>query len=144
MSIIISELARYDFSEVSSTIVPDLTGNGYAGVIRGCDRGGANMEADSVFGQTLPALSLSGGENGGFLQLPDGILNTEDGFTVSFCTKLSPLSEYGTVFSFGRDNCFYLSAMPDPETPEGILISPCATGGGRSQERSLEIGRAHV
>ncbi len=138
MSIIINELARYDFSEVSSTIVPDLTGNGYAGVIRGCDRGGANMEVDSVFGQTLPALSLSGGENGGFLQLPDGILNTEDGFTVSFCTKLSPLSEYGTVFSFGRDNCFYLSAMPDPETPEGILISPCATGGGRSQERSLE------
>ena len=31
MSIITNELARYDFYEVSSTIVPDLTGNGYAG-----------------------------------------------------------------------------------------------------------------
>jgi hypothetical protein len=34
-------LAHYDFSGVSSTIVPDQTGNGFAGVIRGCDRGGA-------------------------------------------------------------------------------------------------------
>ncbi|MCI8783216.1 MAG: hypothetical protein HFG83_15160 [Dorea sp.] len=138
MSIITNELARYDFYEVSSTIVPDLTGNGYAGVIRGCDRGGADMGADSVFGQTLPALLLSGGVNGGFLQLPDGILNTKEGFTVSFYAKLSPLSGFGTVFSFGRDYCFYLSAMPNPDNPEEILISPCATGGGRSQERCLE------
>ena len=36
-------LASYDFTGVSSTIVPDQTGNGYAGVIRGCDRGGAAM-----------------------------------------------------------------------------------------------------
>ena len=138
MATIRNELARYDFFEVSSTIVPDLTGNGYAGVIRGCDRGGADMGADSVFGQTLPALLLSGGVNGGFLQLPDGILNTKEGFTVSFYAKLSPLSGFGTVFSFGRDYCFYLSAMPNPDNPEEILISPCATGGGRSQERCLE------
>lgn len=138
MSMITNELARYDFSEVSSTIVPDLTGNGYAGVIRGCDRGGADMGTDSVFGQICPTLSLFGGTNGGFLQLPDGILNTAEGCTVSFYAKLSPLSEFGTVFSFGRDHCFYLSAMPDPDDPDRILISPCATGGGRSQERSLE------
>lgn len=138
MPTITNELARYDFSEVSSTIAPDVTGNGYAGVIRGCDRGGADMGTDSVFGRTLPALSLSGGENGGFLQLPDGILKTEDGITVSFYAKLAPLSGYATLFSFGRDDCFYLSAMPDSENPGMILLSPCVTGGGRSQERSLE------
>lgn len=138
MSTITNELARYDFSEVSSTIVPDLTGNGYTGVIRGCDRGGADIGSDSVFGQKLPVLSLFGGEDGGFLQLPDGILDTEEGFTVSFYAKLSPLSEYGNIFSFGRDYCFYLSAMPDPGNPDRILVSPCATGGGRSQERSLK------
>lgn len=129
--------AHYDFSEVSSTIVPDLTGNGYAGVIRGCDRGGACMDTASVFGQVLPVLTLTGGRDGGFFELPDGILYTEEGFTVSFYAKLSPLSEYGVLFSFGRDDCFYLSAMPNPDCKEGILLSPCATGGGRSQERSL-------
>ncbi len=137
MSTIANELARYDFSEVSSTIVPDLTGNGYAAVIRGCDRGGADIDTDSIFGQTLPTLSLSGGTKGGFMQLPDGILNTEEGFTLSFYTKLSPLSEYGTIFSFGKDFCFYLSVIPDSNHPNDILLSPCATGGGRSQERSL-------
>lgn len=138
MTTIANELARYDFSEVSSTIVPDLTGNGYAGVIRGCDRGGANIGMDAVFGQTLPTLVLSGGTDGGFLHLPDGILKVEDGVTVSFYAKLSPLSEYGNLFSFGRDYCFYLSVMPDAGNPDYILLSPCATGGGRSQERSLK------
>lgn len=138
MSAATDVLACYDFSEVSSTIVPDLTGNGFAGVIRGIDRGGADIGTDFVFGQTLPALFLSGKENGGFLQLPDGILQTEEGFSVSFNVKLSPLSEYSTVFSFGRDDCFYLSAMPDPHNLDKIRLSPCITGGGRSQERSLE------
>ena len=42
-------LAHYDFSGVSSTIVPDQTGNGFAGVIRGCDRGGASGEQGEEF-----------------------------------------------------------------------------------------------
>lgn len=137
MSTTANTTAHYDFSKVSSTIVPDLTGNGYAGVIRGCDRGGAYMDTASVFGHELPVLTLTGGKEGGFLQLPDGILNTNEGFTLSFYAKLSPLSEYGVLFSFGMDECFYLSAMPKPDEKELILLSPCATGGGRSQERSL-------
>ena len=115
MSTTANTTAHYDFSKVSSTIVPDLTGNGYAGVIRGCDRGGAYMDTASVFGHELPVLTLTGGKEGGFLQLPDGILNTNEGFTLSFYAKLSPLSEYGVLFSFGMDDCFYLSAMPKPE-----------------------------
>lgn len=131
-------LAHYDFSGVSSTIVPDLTGNGYTGVIRGCDRGGANVSTDSVFGQSFHVLLLSGGESGGFLQLPDGILGNADGFTISFYCRLCPVTEYTCVLSFGTDYCFYLSAMPDPDSEDRILLSPCATAGGRSQETALE------
>ncbi len=130
-------LARYDLTGVSSTIVPDLTGNGYAGVIRGCDRGGAAMDQDTVFGHELPVLRLTGGPQGGYLQLPDGVLGGADGVTVSFYCRLNAVTEYANLFSFGRDNCFYLSVLPGDEDDSRAFLSPCATAGGRSQEACL-------
>lgn len=127
-------LLHYDFTGVSSTIVPDLTGNGYTGVIRGCDRGGADIDTDSVFGRSLSVLCLTGGENGGFLQMPEGILNDTAGFTISFYCRLGKTEECCSVFSLGRDRCFYLTAKPDPDAPDGLLLSLHATSGGRSQE----------
>ena len=131
-------LAHYDFSGVSSTIVPDQTGNGFAGVIRGCDRGGALMEDYSVFGRVLPVLRLTGGANGGYLQLPDGILNGAEGVTVSFYCRIDSAAEYSNLFSFGTDRCFYLSVLPGGEDEGHVYLSPCATAGGRSQEASLQ------
>lgn len=128
---------HYDMNEISGTIVPDISGHGYAGVIRGQDRGGAFLEKDTVFGHTLPVLSLTGGAQGGYLQLPDGSVRSKKGITVSFYVKIQELSDYGTLFSFGKDSCFYLSAQPSSEDPDTILLSPGATAGGRSQEAAL-------
>lgn len=128
---------HYNMQEVSSTIVPDLSGSGYAGVIRGIDRGGAYMEQDLVFGRQLPVLTLTGGEKGGYLQLPDGCIQKGEGITVSFYVRISELADYTALFSFGRDNCFYLSALPSDESPDYIRLSPGATSGGRSQEAAL-------
>ena len=134
---ILHPVLSYDFHEVSSTIVPDITGSGSAGVIRGLDRGGAFIRDDIVFGSRQSTLCLTGGENGGFLQMPDGICNSPDGITISFYCNIHTLTNYGTLCSFGRDNCFYLSAIPDPDHEEYILLTPAATKGGRSQEASL-------
>lgn len=131
-------LASYDFTGVSSTIAPDQTGNGFAGVIRGCDRGGAAMGQDTVFGHELPVLCLTGGSQGGFLQLPDGVLNGAEGVTVSFYCRINTVTEYTNLFSFGRDNCFYLSVLPGEEDESKVFLSPCATAGGRSQEACLQ------
>ena len=131
-------LARYDFTGVSSTIAPDQTGNGFAGVIRGCDRGGAFMEEDAVFGHTLPVLRLTGTGQGGYLQLPDGVLNGAEGVTVSFYCRIDSVTEYANLFSFGTDNCFYLSVLPGEEEEARAFLSPCATAGGRSQEACLQ------
>lgn len=131
-------LAHYDFAGVSSTIVPDRTGNGFSGVLRGCDRGGALMDESSVFGRTLPVLRLTGNENGGYLQLPDGILNGADGITVSFYCRIDSPGEYSNLFSFGADCCFYLSVLPGEEDEGHVYLSPCATTGGRSQEAALQ------
>lgn len=132
----------YDFSKTSSTIVSDLSMSGFAGVIRGYDRGGAFLKPETVFGHKLTILYLTGGNTGGYLQLPDGVTANSEGLTVSFYCKLHSLSAYGTLFSFGKDHCFYLSVLPDPEREDRILLSPGATGGGRSQEASLDSWRS--
>ncbi len=131
-------ILHYDFSRTSSTIVSDLSQSGFAGVIRGHDRGGAFLKEENVFGQDLTVLHLTGGPAGGFLQLPDGVTGNKEGLTVSFYAMLHSLANYGTLFSFGKDHCFYLSVLPDADSGEQVLISPGATGGGRSQEASLE------
>ena len=131
-------LAHYDLSGVSSTIAPDQTGNGFAGVIRGCDRGGAFLDTDQVFGRRLPVLRLTGNAEGGYLQLPDGVLNGADGVTVSFYCRIDAVAEYGNLFSFGRDHCFYLSVLPGDDDGSHVFLSPGATAGGRSQEACLQ------
>ena len=131
-------ILHYDFSRTSSTIVSDLSQSGFAGVIRGHDRGGAFLKSETVFGDELTVLQLSGTDNGGYLQLPDGVTDNTDGLTVSFYCKIHSLDRYGTLFSFGKDHCFYLSVSPDSENKDQIMISPGATGSGRSQEACLE------
>ena len=127
----------YDMKEISGTIVPDISGNGFAGVIRGQDRGGAFLAQETVFGHSLPVLTFTGGSRGGYLQLPDGCIQKGDGITVSFYIKVKELDGYGALFSFGKDSCFYLSAQPCPGDPDSLLLSPGATSGGRSQEAAL-------
>lgn len=128
----------YDLEGVSSTIVPDISSNGFTGVIRGYDRGGVHLEKTTVFGNHLSALTLSGGTQGGYLQLPNGSLNHNQGITISFYANVRELENYATLCSFGEDCCFYLSAMPNPEDTDTILLSPGVTNGGRSQEAALQ------
>ena len=96
------------------------------------------LEENLFFGRSCPVLTLSGGSRGGYLQLPDGILNNKNGFSISFYCKLTSLDNYGTICSFGVDHCFYLSVLPDSEDASGFLLSFGATKGGRSQETALE------
>lgn len=126
---------HYDFYSVSSTIVPDVTDHGCTGVIRGDTTGGAFMETDTVFGRERPVLTLTGGEKGGYLQLPDGAANNSDGLSVSFFACIQDTPHPGCVFSFGKDACFYLLSYSDEEEPERIFLFPALTTGGRSQEQ---------
>ena len=82
------------------------------------------MEEDAVFGHTLPVLRLTGTGQGGYLQLPDGVLNGAEGVTVSFYCRIDSVTEYANLFSFGTDNCFYLSVLPGEE--EEARASPPA------------------
>ncbi len=129
-------MISYQFEDVNSTIVPDLTGNGFAGVIRNDAYGGASIRNESIFGKEQKTLYLTGGPRGGYLQLPEGSAGGDLGITVSCFVCIRETAEPGAVFSFGTDACLSLLTYPDEEDPEAVLLHPSFTTAGRSQEAS--------
>jgi len=127
----------YDFYQVNSTIIADMTPTGAAGVIRNYDAGGAEIFTDSIYGKEVRAISLPGGEDGGYVQLPDGILKSTSGVTVSCWCRINDVNGEAALWSFGEDNGFYLN-MYSMEDSNKILLRPCVTSGGRSQEASID------
>lgn len=127
----------YDFYQVNSTIIADMTPTGAAGVIRNYDAGGAEIFTDSIYGKEVRAIALPGGEDGGYVQLPDGILKSTSGVTVSCWCRINKADGEAALWSFGEDNGFYLNMYP-VEDSNKILLRPCVTSGGRSQEASID------
>ncbi len=133
-------ILNYDFLNVSSTIVPDISGLGQAGVIRNYDRGGAVIAADSLFGREVSCIELPGGEGGGYLQAPDGVLQGNQGLTVNFWVRVNSVHFHDFLFSFGSEPALYLRLFPEEGNGEKARLVPCVTTGGRSQERCPEEG----
>ena len=130
-------ILRYDFTNVSSTIVPDVSGYGQAGVIRNFDKGGAVLEPASLFGRAVTCIDLPGGEGGGYLQAPDGALQNQGGLTVNLWTCVKKAHYHDFLFSFGGEVALYVRLSPDREDEDSgaVVLTPCVTTGGRSQER---------
>lgn len=128
---------HYDFCSVSSTIVPDVTDHGFTGVIRGDATGGAFLDRAAVFGQDRPVLTLTGGQKGGYLQLPDGAANNTEGLCISFFCCIQDTPDPGCVFSFGKDACFYMLSSYAEDDADTITLFPALTTGGRSQEQGF-------
>lgn len=128
-------ILQYDFTTVHSTIIGDSTNTGAAGVIRNYDALGATISRDTIYGIPMNILSLPGKEMGGYVQLPDGILKDTKGFTISTWCKVHSITRMHSVFSFGKNSSVYLDIM-ESETSDKIMLRPCVTSGGRSQEWS--------
>lgn len=139
-----SLMLHYDFTEVNSTIVGDVSGQGMAGVIRGYDADGMEFLTEDIYGRQQEILSLPGGVNGGYIELPSGVLQKNEGLTVSFWCRLHEAGRGDMLLSFGEDQALYLrilssaeaSDVLEEEIPEdGFVLVPCITSGGTSQER---------
>ncbi|MDF2872374.1 MAG: putative glycosylase [Anaerocolumna sp.] len=127
----------YDFMQVNSTIIPDISGNGNAGVIRNYDAGGATIVQDNIYGQLVNAINFPGLTDGGYIQFPDGILKDTKGLTVSCWLKPASCSNTYAVFSFGKDQAFFLTATYDALSSATSLRAAVTTG-GRSQEQATK------
>lgn len=125
-----------DFSDISSTIIPDRSGNGYAGVIRNYDAGGALAADTNIYGRRIKVIRFPGGEEGGYIELPGGILANQEGITLSFWCKIISCEKDQTLLSFGADHLLYVKLCRE-ENGEVSLV-PCVSGSGQSQEQAVD------
>ncbi len=124
------QILDYDFSQVNSTIIADGSGKGQAGVIRNFDKGGATVSKETVFGKETNVLCLPGGRDGGYIQLPNGVLKGSDSCTVSLVFKCTQCKERLTLFSIGTDRVFTVLIEP---AEKGFDCLAAVTAGGLSQ-----------
>ncbi|MFA9376129.1 MAG: beta-L-arabinofuranosidase domain-containing protein [Lachnotalea sp.] len=126
-----------DFLEVSSTVIKDNSGNGYAAIIRNYDAGGAKLQEADIYGKQVKTILLPGGEDGGYIELPNGILENQEGITISFWCKVISSQDYHMLFSFGKDQLLYMKLLHEEGTNQ-ISCIPCVSNSGQSQEQSIE------
>lgn len=126
-----SLVLKYDFSHVNSTIAADCSHNGQAGVIRNYDCGGARVVTLGGASSQNRILHLTGGDKGGYLQIPDGALLNSSSLTVSFCFCCNECSERASLISFGAYKV--LSVLLSPLSGSEFYLQACATSNGLSQ-----------
>lgn len=139
----IKKVLHYDFTEVNSTIIGDVSGNGMAGVVRGYDAEGMRFFRESIYGVERECIALPGGNKGGYIELPAGVLQQNEGITISFWCRLHQAARGDKLLALGRDQALYVRILTVSEAAEalekeisgdGYVLVPCITSGGTSQE----------
>lgn len=109
----------YDFDigeNDRATQVPDKSENGHVGNIKrvtGSPEGNYKIIDTNIYGKPVKALSLPGGEDGTYLQMPDGILKDCDAVTISMWVKLSTDTGYQRIWDFGTGTNEYMYLLSD-------------------------------
>ena len=109
----------YDFNLQNSfsTMINDASGHENTGNLKRV--GGESVEGTysindvNLYGTTVKALSLPGGEDGSYLQLPDGILADKEAVTISMWVKLTTDTGYQRIWDMGNDTTKYMYLLSD-------------------------------
>ena len=131
---------RYDFTKYDSTIINDSTTHGKAGVVRNYDKGGFKVIDANIYGRDVKAMSLPGGSDGGYLELPVGTLDGLDETTISMWVRLKSDTGYQRIWDFGTgtDKYIYLLSNGGNEGFKGYASA--ATTNGWSNEEGVSTG----
>lgn len=109
----------YDFSQTESLLtgILDMSGNDNTGFIKRV--GGESpkekykiVNAD-IYGTTVKALSLPGGADGTYLQLPSGFIDGKEAVTVSMWVRLAGDASYQRIWDFGSNTEKYIYLLSD-------------------------------
>ncbi len=130
----------YDFTKVDSTIINDSTSHGKAGVIRNYDAGGFKIMDANIYGRAVKAMSLPGGSDGGYLELPVGTLDGLTETTISMWVRLKTNTGYQRIWDFGTgtDKYIYLLSNGGNEGFQGYAAA--ATTDGWTKEEGVSTG----
>ena len=134
----------YDFNLQNSfsTMINDASGHENTGNLKRV--GGASVEGTytigdvNIYGKTVKALSLPGGADGSYLQLPAGILNGNDAVTISMWVKLTTDTGYQRIWDFGNDTTSYMYLLSDGGNEGHEGYAAAITKEGWSKEAGVE------
>lgn len=133
----------FDLQNSFSTQINDASGHQNAGEIKrvtGKPEGAYSIDSVNIYGKTVKALNLPGGDDGTYLQLPDGILNGKDTATISMWVKLSTDQAYQRIWDFGNDTTSYIYLLSHGANEGHQGYAAAITKSGWSDEKGVEKG----
>ncbi len=133
----------YDFNLQNSfsTVITDASGNQHAGELKrdgGSVEGTYSIDEANIYGKTVKALKLTGGDGGPYLQMPDGILDGNDAVTISAWVKLPTDTAYQRIWDFGNDSNSYMYLLSDGYNDGARGYASAITTSGWSNEKGVE------
>ena len=136
----------YDFvlQNSYSTKISDASGNEHAGELKRV--GGGSVEGNysiidtNIYGKSVKALSLPGGKDGSYLQLPDGILNGNEAVTISMWVKLTTDTAYQRIWDIGKGSSEYMYLLSDGANEGFKGYASGITKSGWSNEKGVQKG----
>lgn len=108
----------YDFNlqNDNSTIISDVSGSQNSGELKnnsGKIEGTYSIEDAHIYGRTVQALHLEGGQTGAYLQFPNGILYGNEAVTICVWVKLTTNNGYQRIWDFGTGQDKYMYLLSD-------------------------------
>lgn len=141
----------YDFESLKSgTIINDMSGNGYGGVVR--PTGSQVTTADvSIYGTDYTAYDFQGGapsDENTYVELPAGVFNGLEDMTVSCWVKMKPAEgSYQRIWDFGFQDAegnfnttSYMYLIADGYNQGHMGYTAAITNSGWSNEKGPEKG----
>ena len=135
----------YDFDLQNSyaTEINDVSGNlnsGHLKRVSGSVEGSYSIDKVNIYGKQVKALTLPGGADGSYLQLPNGILNGKDAVTISMWVKLTTDIGYQRIWDFGTGTDKYMYLLSDGENEGFEGYASAITVDGWSNEKGISKG----
>ncbi len=117
---------HYDFSQVNGTTVTDISGNGHNGTLQG---NGYSITGDE--------LTLPGGNNGAYVEIPAGTFDNQNSLTISLWLKNETgAGNYAAMF-FGNASNYWLL---NPCNPYGYYKSVITNSENTGAPYNTEYG----
>lgn len=135
----------YDFDLQNSfaTEISDASGNENAGQLKrigGAPEGNYSIDEVSIYGKQVKALNLPGGDDGTYLQMPDGILKDCDAVTISMWVKLTTDTGYQRIWDFGSNTTSYMYLLSDGGNEGFMGYASAITTEGWDKEKGVAKG----
>ena len=135
----------YDFVLQNSyaTEIPDASQNQNVGKLErvgGAVEGSYKISDVNLYGKTVKALELPGGENGSYLRLPENILKDKTAATISMWVNLSTDTGYQRIWDIGTDTNKYMYLLSDGGNDGFKGYSAAITNSGWQNEKGVSKG----